>query len=64
MRQEIEHKAQLRKVQALYTKATYYLVSNYKAMSHQTRVRISQPMNHQSSVCNSINVAARRSNQK
>ena len=35
MRQEIEHKAQLLQVQALYTRATYYLVSIYKAMSYQ-----------------------------
>ena len=35
MRREIEHKALLPKVQALYTRATYYLVSNYKAISHQ-----------------------------
>jgi hypothetical protein len=36
IRQEIEHKALLPQVQALYTRATYYLVSNYKAISHQT----------------------------
>ena len=36
MRREIEHKALLPRVQALYTRATYYLVSNYKAISHQT----------------------------
>ena len=36
MRREIEHKALLPQVQALYTRATYYLVSNYKAISHQT----------------------------
>ena len=35
MRREIEHKALLPQVQALYTRATYYLVSNYKAISHQ-----------------------------
>ena len=35
MRQEIEHKAQLLQVQALYTRATDYLVSDYKAISHQ-----------------------------
>ena len=35
LRREIEHKALLPKVQALYTRATYYLVSNYKAISHQ-----------------------------
>jgi hypothetical protein len=35
MRQKIKHKAQLLQVQALYTRATYYLVSNYKAISHQ-----------------------------
>ena len=34
-RREIEHKALLPQVQALYTRATYYLVSNYKAISHQ-----------------------------
>ena len=33
--EEIEHKALLPQVQALYTRATYYLVSNYKAISHQ-----------------------------
>ena len=33
--EEIEHKALLPQVQALYTRATYYLVSNYKAVSHQ-----------------------------
>ena len=36
VRREIEHKALLPQVQALYTRATYYLVSNYKAISHQT----------------------------
>ena len=35
MRREIEHKALLPQVQALYTRATYYLVSNYKTISHQ-----------------------------
>ena len=35
MRREIEHKALLPQVQALYTRATDYLVSNYKAISHQ-----------------------------
>ena len=35
VRREIEHKALLPQVQALYTRATYYLVSNYKAISHQ-----------------------------
>jgi hypothetical protein len=35
MRRGIEHKALLPQVQALYTRATYYLVSNYKAISHQ-----------------------------
>ena len=58
MRREIKHKALLPQVQALYTRATYYLVSNYKAISHQACVRInhritkaiSQPMSHQSSV--------------
>ena len=35
MRREIEHKALLPQVQALYTRATNYLVSNYKAISHQ-----------------------------
>ena len=35
LREEIEHKALLPQVQALYTRATYYLVSNYKAISHQ-----------------------------
>ena len=35
MRREIEHKALLPQVQALYTRATYYLVSNYEAISHQ-----------------------------
>ena len=35
-RREIEHKALLPQVQALYTRATYYLVSNYKTISHQT----------------------------
>ena len=34
MRQEIEHKALLPQVQALYTRATDYLVSSYKAISH------------------------------
>ena len=36
VRREIEHKALLPKVQALYTRATYYLVSNYKAISHES----------------------------
>ena len=36
MRREIEHKALLPQVQALYTRATYYLVSNYKAISHES----------------------------
>ena len=36
MRREIEHKALLPQVQALYTRATYYLVSNYNAISHQS----------------------------
>ena len=36
VKREIEHKALLPQVQALYTRATYYLVSNYKAISHQT----------------------------
>ena len=36
MKREIEHKALLPQVQALYTRATYYLVSNYKAISHQS----------------------------
>ena len=35
VRREIEHKALLPQVQALYTRATYYLVSNYKTISHQ-----------------------------
>ena len=35
VKREIEHKALLPKVQALYTRATYYLVSNYKAISHR-----------------------------
>ena len=35
MKREIEHKALLPQVQALYTRATYYLVSNYKTISHQ-----------------------------
>ena len=35
MKREIEHKALLPQVQALYTRATDYLVSNYKAISHQ-----------------------------
>ena len=35
-RREIEHKALLPQVQALYTRATNYLVSNYKTISHQT----------------------------
>ena len=34
-RREIEHKALLPQVQALYTRATHYLVSSYKAISHQ-----------------------------
>ena len=34
-KREIEHKALLPQVQALYTRATNYLVSNYKAISHQ-----------------------------
>ena len=33
MRREIKHKALLPQVQALYTRATHYLVSNYKALS-------------------------------
>ena len=36
VKREIEHKALLPQVQALYTRATYYLVSNYKAISHQS----------------------------
>ena len=36
LKREIKHKALLPQVQALYTRATYYLVSNYKAISHQT----------------------------
>ena len=35
VKREIEHKALLPQVQALYTRATNYLVSNYKAISHQ-----------------------------
>ena len=35
LRREIEHKALLPQVQALYTRTTNYLVSNYKAISHQ-----------------------------
>ena len=35
VKREIEHKALLPQVQALYTRATYYLVSNYKAISHR-----------------------------
>jgi hypothetical protein len=35
VRREIEHKALLPQVQALYTRATDYLVSNYRAISHQ-----------------------------
>ena len=35
VKREIEHKALLPQVQALYTRATYYLVSDYKAISHQ-----------------------------
>ena len=35
VKREIKHKALLPQVQALYTRATYYLVSNYKAISHQ-----------------------------
>ena len=35
MRREIKHKALLPQVQALYTRATDYLVSNYRAISHQ-----------------------------
>ena len=35
VKREIEHKALLPQAQALYTRATYYLVSNYKAISHQ-----------------------------
>ena len=35
LRREIEHKALLPQVQALYTRATDYLVSNYKAISHR-----------------------------
>ena len=34
LREEIEHKALLPQGQALYTRATDYLVSNYKAISH------------------------------
>ena len=36
VKREIEHKALLPQVQALYTRATNYLVSNYKTISHQT----------------------------
>ena len=39
LKREIEHKALLPQVQALYTRATYYLVSNYKAISHQALVK-------------------------
>jgi hypothetical protein len=35
VKREIEHKALLPQVQALYTRATYYLVSIYKTISHQ-----------------------------
>ena len=35
VKREIEHKALLPQVQALYTRATDYLVSNYKTISHQ-----------------------------
>ena len=36
LRREIKHKALLPQVQALYTRATDYLVSNYRAISHQS----------------------------
>ena len=36
VKREIKHKALLPQVQALYTRATYYLVSNYKAISHES----------------------------
>ena len=36
VKREIEHKALLPQVQALYTRATNYLVSNYKAISHES----------------------------
>ena len=35
VRREIEHKALLPQVQVLYTRATYYLVGNYKTISHR-----------------------------
>ena len=35
LRREIEHKALLSQVQALCTRATDYLVSNHKTISHQ-----------------------------
>ena len=68
MKREIEHKALLPQVQALYTRATYYLVSSYKTISHQSSVRIShritkaisQPMSHRSSVSKGRTASARR----
>ena len=72
LRREIEHKALLPQVQALYTRATYYLVSNYKTsvIRHESRISqritkaISQPMSHQSSVSDKGTVSAGRSNQE
>ena len=60
MRREIEHKALLPQVQALYTRATYYLVGNYKAISHQTSVSVSLRL----SVSDKGTASARRSNQE
>ena len=70
LRREIEHKALLPQVQALYTRATYYLVSNYKAISHESGINqritkaISQPMSHQSSVSEKGTASAGRSKQE
>ena len=72
MKKEIEHKALLPQVQALYTRATDYLVSNYKTISHQVRVKISQhitkaisqPMSYQLSVSIGRTASERRSNQE
>ena len=66
LRDEIEHKAQLLQVQALYTRATYYLVSNYKAISYQACVE--HQSGHQSAYESSVisqkgrTMSARRSN--
>ena len=72
VKREIEHKALLPQVQALYTRATYYLVSTIKlsVIRHESRISqcitkaISQPMSHQSSVSDKGTASARRSNQE